>query len=172
MQHSARGSSASCRISTELLTEGHRRFHCGRTDVPLNVRHLESRKAEGGSPANPITLCEECHKKCHSLSVKEQKRWNLPKHAPSYRVAAFRGIMRWAVYGKLKEIYVDVSMTYGYITKNTRIQLGLEKSHVNDAYCIVGNLSANPLETVLMQRKVRRNNRQMFKANTPRGRYP
>ena len=52
--------------------------------------------------------------------------------------------MRWAVYGKLKEIYVDVSMTYGYITKNTRIQLGLEKSDLNDTHCIAGNLSAKP----------------------------
>ena len=60
-------------------------------------------------------------------------------------------------------------MTYGYLTKNTRISLGLEKSHVNDAFCIAGNLSAKPLETVLRQKKVRRNNRQMFKANTLKG---
>ena len=152
-----------------LFRDGHRCFHCGKTDVPLNVHHLESRKTGGNSPSNLITLCEECHRKYHSLSEEQRAKWNLPKRAPSYRDAAFMGIMRWAVFGELKEKYGDVSMTYGYITKNTRIQLGLEKSHVNDAYCIAGNLSAKPLETVLMQRKVRRNNRQMFKANTLKG---
>ena len=103
-------------------------FCSEKTDVPLNVHHLESRNTGGGSPANLITLCEECHKKYHHLSEKQQKRWNLPKRAPSYRDAAVMGIMRWAVHGALKEIYQDVSMTYGYIAKNTRIQLGLEKN--------------------------------------------
>ncbi|MGJ7010769.1 hypothetical protein M2445_002277, partial [Ohessyouella blattaphilus] len=37
------------------------------------------------------------------------------------------GIMRWAFYNKLKEIYSNVSMTYGYITKHVRINNGLEK---------------------------------------------
>ena len=152
-----------------LFRDGHKCFHCGKADVPLNVHHLESRKTGGNSPANLITLCEECHKKYHSLSEKQQAKWKLPKRAPSYRDAAFMGIMRWAVYGALKEQYRDVTMTYGYVTKNTRISLGLEKSHVNDAYCIAGNLSAVPLEMVLVQKKVRRNNRQMFKANTLKG---
>ena len=152
-----------------LFRDGHKCFHCGKTDVPLNVHHLESRKTGGNSPANLITLCEECHKKYHSLSEKQQAKWKLPKRAPSYRDAAFMGIMRWAVYGALKEQYRDVTMTYGYVTKNTRISLGLEKSHVNDTYCIAGNLSAVPLEMVLVQKKVRRNNRQMFKANTLKG---
>lgn len=152
-----------------LFRDGHKCFRCGKTDVPLNVHHLESRKTGGDSPSNLITLCGKCHKKYHSLSGKQQEKWKLPKRAPSYRDAAFMGIMRWAVYGALKEQYQDVSMAYGYITKNTRIRLGLEKSHVNDAYCIAGNLNAKPLETVLRQKKVRRNNRQMFKANTLKG---
>ena len=152
-----------------LFRDGHKCFHCGKADVPLNVHHLESRKTGGNSPADLITLCEECHRKYHSLSEKQQAKWKLPKRAPSYRDAAFMGIMRWAVYGALKEQYRDVTMTYGYVTKNTRISLGLEKSHVNDAYCIAGNLSAVPLEMVLVQKKVRRNNRQMFKANTLKG---
>ena len=38
------------------------------------------------------------------------------------------GIMRWALLDKLKETYPDVQNTYGYITKNNRIRLGLPKS--------------------------------------------
>lgn len=152
-----------------LFRDGHKCFHCHKSDVPLNVHHLESRKTGGDSPSNLIALCEECHKKYHSLSEKQQARWKLPKRAPSYRDAAFMGIMRWAVYDKLKEKYPDVSMTYGYITKNTRITLGLEKSHVNDAYCSAGNLNAKPLDTVLCQKKVRRHNRQIHKFNICKG---
>lgn len=152
-----------------LFRDGHKCFHCGKTDVPLNVHHLESRKTGGDSPTNLVTLCEECHHKYHSLPPEEQAKWNLPKRAPSFRDAAFMGIMRWAVYGKLKEKYPDVSMTYGYITKNTRIRLGLAKSHVNDAYCIAGNLEAKPLETVLCQKKVRRHCRQIHKFNICKG---
>lgn len=152
-----------------LFRDGHKCYHCHKDNVPLNVHHLESRKTGGNSPSNLITLCEECHGKYHSLSEKRQAKWKLPKRAPSYRDAAFMGIMRWAVYGALKEQYTDVKMTFGYLTKNTRISLGLVKTHVNDAYCIAGNLYAKPMETALGQKKVRRNNRQMFKANTLKG---
>ena len=152
-----------------LFRDGHKCFHCRKEDVPLNVHHLESRKTGGDSPSNLITLCEACHKRYHSLTEKQQAKWKLPKRAPSFRDAAFMGIMRWALYGKLKEIYPDVSLTYGYITKNTRIRLGLEKSHVNDAYCIAGNLQAKPLGTVLRQKKVRRHNRQIHKFNICKG---
>ena len=152
-----------------LFRDGHKCFHCGKEDVPLNVHHLESRKTGGNSPSNLITLCEACHKKYHSLTEKQQAKWKLPKRAPSLRDAAFMGIMRWALYGKLKEMYPNVSMTFGYITKNTRFRLGLEKSHVNDAYCIAGNLQAKPLGTVLMQKKVRWHNRQLHKLNICKG---
>ena len=36
-------------------------------------------------------------------------------------------------------------MTYGYITKNTRITCGLEKEHYVDARCISGHPMAKPL---------------------------
>ena len=146
-----------------LFRDGHKCFHCGKIEVPLNVHHLESRKTGGDSPSNLITLCEDCHKEYHSLQPEEQEKWKLPKRAHSYRDAAFMGIMRWALYDKLKEKYHAVSMTFGYITKNTRIRIGLEKSHVNDAYCIAGNLEAKPLDIVLCQKKVRRHNRQIHK---------
>ena len=57
----------------------------------------------------------------------------------SFRDATFMGIMRWAFYSKLKELYPNVSLTYGYITKNTRIENDLPKDHYIDARCISGN---------------------------------
>ncbi len=47
----------------------------------------------------------------------------------SLKDAAFMGIMRWTVYNRLKEMYPNIRLTYGYITKNSRIENNLPKSH-------------------------------------------
>lgn len=77
------------------------------------------------------------------------------------------GIMRWAFYNRLKELYalknIPVSMTYGYITKNTRIEHHLPKEHFVDARCISGHPDAMPLQEVFYQKKVRCHNRQIHK---------
>lgn len=79
------------------------------------------------------------------------------------------GIMRWSFYEKLKELYLNVSMTYGYITKNTRIINNLPKEHYIDARCISGNPLAKPLGYYYYQKKVRCHNRQIHKANILKG---
>ena len=82
----------------------------------------------------------------------------------SFKDAAFMGIMRWAFYDRLKKIYPDVHMTYGYITKNTRIRNNLPKEKYIDARCISGNPTAKPLGYYYYQKKVRCHNRQIHKA--------
>jgi len=79
------------------------------------------------------------------------------------------GIMRWAFYNKLKELYPNVSLTYGYLTKNTRIQNGLEKTHATDACCIAGNMESKRTDTWYVQKFVRKNNRSLHKANLLKG---
>ena len=49
-------------------------------------------------------------------------------------------IMRWAFYNRLKEVYPNVHMTYGYITKNTAIGRYL--------YAVGGNEKATALSGV------------------------
>ena len=135
-------------------------------DKILNVHHIESRKTGGNAPNNLITLCETCHKGYHRGTV------TLPKtihRGMSFRDAAFMGIMRWALYDRLREIYPDVSLTYGYITKNTRIRYGLPKDHCIDARCISGHPGAVSDGTVYFQKKVRCHNRQIHKLNFVRG---
>ena len=135
-------------------------------DKILNVHHIESRKTGGDSPNNLITLCETCHKGYHQGTIK------LPKtirRGMSFRDATFMGIMRWALYDKMKILYPDVSLTYGYITKNTRISNHLPKEHFIDARCISGNPLAKPLQYVYYQKKVRCHNRQIHKVNILKG---
>ena len=135
-------------------------------DKILNVHHIESRKTGGNAPNNLITLCKTCHDGYHKGMVQLPKTI---KRGMSFRDATFMGIMRWAFYNKLKEIYPNVSLTYGYITKNNRIKYGLTKEHYNDAYCITGNFNAKPLDTFIYQKKVRCHNRQIHKANFLKG---
>ena len=70
---------------------------------------------------------------------------------------------------KLKEIYPNVKLTYGYITKNTRIENELPKDHYIDARCISGNPKAVSNGTVYYQKKVRCHNRQIHKNTILKG---
>lgn len=135
-------------------------------DKILNVHHIESRHTGGDAPNNLITLCETCHTGYHKEIVK------LPKtihRGISFKDATFMGIMRWAFYNKLKEIYPNVNLTYGYITKNTRIKNSLPKEHYTDARCISGNPKAISNGTVYYQKKVRCHNRQIHKNTILKG---
>lgn len=140
--------------------------HCkGKSkDKILNIHHIESRKTGGNAPNNLITLCKTCHEKYHKGNIQiNVKRRN------SFKDAAFMGIMRWTFYKRLKELYSNVSITYGYITKNTRIKNNLPKEHYIDAKCISGNPLAEPLGYYFYQKKVRCHNRQIHKANILKG---
>ena len=149
-----------------LWRDGHVCQHChGKSKDPvLNVHHLESRKTGGDAPNNLITLCETCHKAYHrgkfELKIKRGK---------PLRDAAFMGIMRWAFYKRLKKEHPNVSMTFGYITKNTRITNNLPKEHYVYARCISGHPQAKPMGYYFYQKKVRCQNRQIHKANFLKG---
>ena len=149
-----------------LFRDNHKCQHChGKSrDKILNVHHIESRKTGGDAPGNLVTLCETCHDKYHKGEIQLKI-----KRGQSLKDAAFMGIMRWAFYNKLKELYPNVSFTYGYLTKNIRIQSGLEKTHSTDAYCIAGNMESKRTDTGYVQKFVRKNNRSLHKANLLKG---
>ena len=144
-----------------LARDGHKCQHChGKSKDPiLNVHHIESRKTGGNAPNNLITLCETCHKDYHSGKFELKI-----KRGTSLRDAAVMNIMRWVVYEKTKQEFENVHLTYGYITKNTRIQNGIVKTHAADARCISGNPTAFPLPFYYLQKQIRRHNRQIHKA--------
>ena len=133
----------------------------------LNVHHIESRKTGGNAPNNLVTLCETCHNQYHRGEIKLPKTI---KRGESLRDAAFMGIMRWELLGRLRNMYPEiVSSTYGYITKNTRITNNLPKSHAVDALCISNHPKAERSNSVYMQKRVRRHNRQLHKTNILKG---
>lgn len=149
-----------------LFRDNHTCQHCkGKSkDNILNVHHIESRKVGGNSPNNLVTLCETCHNDYHKGKIELKI-----KRGKTFKDATFMEIMRWAFYNQLRAKYPNVSMTYGYITKNTRIENGLEKSHRVDARCISGNPLSKPCDSWYFMEKKRCQNRQIHKANILKG---
>lgn len=153
-----------------LYRDGHKCQCCkGKSkDKILNVHHIESHKTGGNAPNNLITLCETCHKGYHKGTITLPKTI---KRGMKFQDATFMGVMRWSFYNRLKENYSNVSMTFGYITKNTRITHHLPKEHYIDARCISGHPLAVSDGTVYYQKKVRCHNRQIHKCKINKGGY-
>src|SRR5699024_6116087 len=86
-----------------------------------------------------------------------------------FRDASQMTVMRWFIYNGITEKYPHTKLTYGYITKNTRIKNKLEKSHMVDARCISDNPLAKESHVTYLIKQVRKNNRQLHKATISKG---
>lgn len=148
-----------------LFRDGHKcHGKKGCVNKILNVHHIESRKTGGNSPDNLITLCTECHKNFHKGKLKISF-----KRGESFKDAIFMGIMRRSFYDRLRSLYSNVSLTYGYVTKNTRIINNLPKTHSIDALCISGNPNVKRLEGYYYIKQMRRHNRQIHRIKILKG---
>jgi len=149
-----------------LARDNHQCQHCkGKSgDKVLNVHHLESRKTGGNAPNNLITLCETCHKAYHCGEFEL-----MVKRGTSLRDAAVMNIMRWAVYEQAKTEFGNVHLTYGYMTKHTRIDNGIKKTHCADAFCISKNVKASRLCSYLKCRCFARHARTLHVCNPKKG---
>ncbi len=134
-------------------------------DKILNVHHIESRKTGGDRPDNLITLCETCHDLIHRTHQEDK----IPRKHGGPRDATQIGIIRLCIYNQAKAEFPHMHLTYGYLTKHTRISHQLEKSHLVDARCISGNPLARSDYSWYLIKWVRRNNRQLHKATIRKG---
>ena len=134
-------------------------------DKILNVHHIESRKTGGDAPSNLITLCETCHDLIH----RTHQEHKIKRKSNGFHDASQMGIIRWRIYEQARATFPNVHLTYGYITKHTRISNELDKSHFMDARCISGNPLASSDGTWHLVKLVRRNNRQLHKATIRKG---
>src|SRR6266568_5703435 len=134
-------------------------------DPILNVHHIESRKTGGDSPDNLITLCETCHDHIH----RTHQEHKIKRKSRGFRDATQMGMIRWRIYEQAKAMFPNVHLTYGYITKHTRIMYDLEKLHLIDARCVSQHPLAVSHGTWYLLKQVRRNNRQLHKATIRKG---
>jgi hypothetical protein len=124
-------------------------------DPVLHVHHSVSRKTGGDKPANLITLCSTCHWNHHNVKPLILKA---PK---SQRDATQFSIIKKYIVNETEDL--NRSVTYGYITKVKRQELGIEKSHINDAFVIAGGLYQERIETQYLGVFKRKQNRKLFK---------
>lgn len=125
---------------------------CDHKDKILNVHHIISRQVGGDRPDNLITLDESCHKKHH------KKPWDFKnKKSNGFKAETFMSMIRW----RLTE-ETGAAHTFGYITKSGRIALGLDKSHVNDAFVIAGGENQERSNSCVIK-QVRKCNRKLYK---------
>jgi len=147
--------------------------YCGKTDVPLEVEHIVPRSKGGTDRVSNLTLsCRKCNLKKGDKTAEEFGYPHIQQQAKQpLKAAACLNNIRWKLVEQL-----DAEHTYGYVTKYQRNKLGLEKSHVNDAFVIAGGTNQERCRSYAV-RQVRRNNRSLqtnrkgFKPSIRRQRY-
>ena len=109
-----------------------------------------------------ITVCTDCH-----TSANHQpggKLWGMEFKVPRLEGATYLNIVRWEIINTLREDLqdVDVCHCYGAETSRKRKDRNIEKSHINDAYCI-GQYMPEERASTEYYSKRRRNNRILEK---------
>ena len=92
------------------------------------------------------------------------KLYDMKPFQKTYREPAFMNTVRWMILNEVREMFPDVQIehTYGAETKMHRQDLGIKKSHVNDAYAMGTFHPLHRSETMYFQKR-RRNNRILSK---------
>lgn len=142
--------------------DGYKCIVCGKSAIKdgaiLHAHHMYFWRGQHGDRLSELaTVCEKCHTpKNHKPGG---KLYGLDKNLPRYNGAAFMNSVKWFVVNSLKDIYGDiVHFTYGAATKGARLELGLPKSHVNDAFSMGSMHPVNRADTEYFV-KLRRNSR-------------
>lgn len=145
-----------------LHRDGHTCQVCrGRSKDPvLETHHITSRKTGGDRPANLVTLCSTCHGKVSRGEIHPTFRIG-----NGFKAETFMTMVRWVLVNRLREKGFHVSHTYGYITKSRRIEHGIPKSHINDAFVIGGGTTQARASERLISRQVRKSNRKLHKGD-------
>jgi 5-methylcytosine-specific restriction endonuclease McrA len=114
-----------------LWRDGYTCQHCGSKEK-LNAHHILP-KINGGTdtPKNGITLCKKCHLSLHS------GEWVLDKKPVDFKYPMRLMQGKHYLVGILSGIGLEVSTCVGWMTAHWRKQIGLEKSHSNDAIAMV-----------------------------------
>ncbi|MGA3206843.1 MAG: RNA-guided endonuclease IscB [Syntrophales bacterium] len=154
-----------------LYRDGHKCQNCKdkSKDQVLTIHHIKTRQTGGDRPNNLVTVCDTCHGKIsRGALVPEFKILN------GFKAETFMTMVRWKIVDGLREPGIMVNHTYGYITKNNRIALGLPKSHVDDAFVVAGGTSQERASVYDIKqvrkcnRKLRKGDRSHIKNTAPR----
>ncbi|MCG7335918.1 RNA-guided endonuclease IscB [Sporosarcina sp. ACRSM] len=142
---------------------------CKKKNKILNTHHLVYRSHGGTDRAdNLIAVCTDCHTDENHQKGKVLWNWMMDgKRLPSYKEGPFMNIFRRRVFAK----YPEANISYGSITTPKRKELGLEKSHANDAIAISGIASIKQnVNTMFNIKQFRKKKRSLHEATARKGR--
>lgn len=142
---------------------------CKKKNKVLHTHHIVF-KSEGGSDrvSNLITVCTDCHTSENHKEGNILHNWMLKKKkAPSYKETPFMNTLRVRIFRKYPEAHV----TYGNVTTVDRKDLGLDKTHYNDAIAITGikNIKEN-VDDIFKIKQFRKKKRSLHEATARKGR--
>jgi len=147
--------------------------YCGKTNIPLEIEHIIPKSRGGSSRVSNLTIaCHECNQAKGNQTAEEFGYPGIQAKAKKpLKSAAFMNIVK-----KRLVSILDCDITYGYITKHDRINLNLEKSHVNDAFVIAHGTGQHRCKTCAVTHTRRNNrsiqmNRKGFKPSIRKQRY-
>lgn len=134
-----------------LERDGHRCQRC-KAQQKLHVHHLQWRRNGGADThQNLVTLCKACHDTIHTNTAENAKLVKkFGGHGKRFqKTTMLNTIMPRLIEWLQNEITIPVKLTYGYITKITRKQHKLDKTHALDAYAMTLRwLDAAPASTL------------------------
>ena len=143
---------------------------CGKSkDKILHTHHILYKSLGGTDRAdNLITVCTECHtSKNHKEGGILYKWMKEGKKVKQYKEATFMNILRVRTYKK----YPNAIITYGSITTPKRKELGLEKTHYNDAIAITDIASIKETDNQIFYiKQFRKKKRSLHEAIARKGR--
>jgi 5-methylcytosine-specific restriction endonuclease McrA len=152
---------------------GRKCAYCDKIDVPLQVEHIIPKSRGGTDRVSNLTLaCKKCNVNKGNQTAEEFGYPHLQQQTKKpLKATACLNNIRWRIVEQL-----DAEYTYGYVTKYERNKLGLEKSHVNDAFVIAGGTDqerCRPYQVIQVRRNNRslQKNRKGFKPSIRRQRY-
>ncbi len=109
-----------------------------KSEKVLQVHHVgywKNPPDRSNRPSNLITLCDKCHSSPNHKKGKLLHGWS-PK-VKSFKTETFMS----TIYKQIVEV-LEAAQAFGYETSFKRQELGLEKSHHNDAFMIAGGETA------------------------------
>lgn len=138
---------------------------CGRSSFKdnaiLHMHHMLFWKNRHGNSLKELaTCCDRCHTPANHQ--KDGLLWGKEIKFKGVPEAAFMNSVKWYVYNETKKLGINTHLTYGVATKEARLTLNLEKSHINDAYSM-GNYHPDDRVIPMYFKKKRRNNRVLSK---------
>lgn len=142
---------------------------CGKSkDKILHTHHILY-KSQGGTDRadNLITVCSDCHTTENHKPGGVLYNWMIRhKKVKQYKELPFMNVLRKRIFDK----YPTAIISYGSETSMRRKELGLSKTHYNDAIAISGisNIKENPNEWLLIK-QFRKKKRSLHEATIRKG---